>query len=101
MDVGAFVMDADGVRWADDLGMQKYETIESKGIILWGKTQDAERWSIFRLGASSHNVLMVDGQPQRVAGMAPLVLTKPGRTVVDLGGIYAGQLAAARGALGV
>ena len=46
MDVGAFVMDADGVRWADDLGMQDYESLESKGVKLWGKTQDAERWKI-------------------------------------------------------
>ncbi len=96
MDVGAFVMDADGVRWADDLGMQSYESIESKGINLWGKAQDAERWKIFRLGTSSHNVLMVDGQQQRVEGKAPIVLTKTGRTVVDLGGVYRGQLDRAR-----
>jgi hypothetical protein len=96
MDVGAFVMDAEGVRWADDLGMQSYESIEKEGINLWGKTQDAERWKIFRLGTSSHNVLRVDGQQQRVDGKAPIVLAKTGRTVVDLGGIYQGQLAGAR-----
>jgi hypothetical protein len=96
MDVGAFVMDAEGVRWADDLGMQSYESIEKEGINLWGKTQDAERWKIFRLGTSSHNVLRVDGQQQRVGGKAPIVLAKTGRTVVDLGGIYQGQLAGAR-----
>jgi hypothetical protein len=96
MDVGSFVMDADGVRWADDLGMQDYESIESKGINLWGKTQDAERWKIFRLGASSHNVLTVDGQPQRVDGVAPLALAKTGRTVVDTSGVYQGQLERAR-----
>ncbi|MCX6954683.1 MAG: heparinase II/III family protein [Verrucomicrobia bacterium] len=96
MDVGAFVMDADGVRWADDLGMQDYESIESKGINLWGKTQDAERWKIFRLGTSSHSVLMVDGQQQRVEGKAPIVLAKAGRTVVDLGTVYQGQLERAR-----
>ena len=96
MDVGTFVMDADGVRWADDLGMQDYESIESKGINLWGKGQDAERWKIFRLGTSAHSVLMVDGQQQRFDGHAPIVLAKPGRTVVDLGSIYRGQLAGAR-----
>ena len=96
MDVGAFVMDADGVRWADDLGMQDYESLESKGVKLWGKTQDAERWKIFRLGTSAHNVLMVDGQQQRVDGKAPIVLAKAGRTVIDAGSVYAGQLARAR-----
>ncbi len=96
MDVGAFVMDADGVRWADDLGSQEYNSLESKGVNLWGKTQDAQRWTIFRLGTSSHNVLMVDGQMQRVAGDARIVVAKSGRTVVDTGAIYQGQLARAR-----
>jgi hypothetical protein len=32
MDIGSFVMDADGVRWAMDFGMQDYESLESKGI---------------------------------------------------------------------
>jgi hypothetical protein len=96
MDVGAFVMDAVGLRWADDLGSQDYNSLESKGIKLWGRTQDAERWNIFRLGTSSHNVLQVDGQQQRVAGHAPIVLARDGRTVVDLKDVYAGQLANAR-----
>jgi len=96
MDVGAFVMDAAGLRWADDLGSQDYNSLESKGIKLWGRTQDAERWKIFRLGTSSHNVLQVDGQSQQVAGNAPIVFTGEGRTVVDLTTVYAGQLAHAR-----
>ena len=96
MDIGAFVMDADGVRWADDLGMQDYNSLESKGVNLWGRTQDGERWNIFRLGTSAHNVLMIDGQQQRVAGNAPIVLSKPGRTIVDTSSVYQGQLASAR-----
>lgn len=96
MDIGAFVMDAEGVRWADDLGMQDYESIESKGINLWGRNQEAERWKIFRLGTSSHSVLMVDGRQQRVDGQAPIVLAKLGRTVVDTSSVYRGQLDQAR-----
>ncbi len=96
MDVGAFVMDAAGLRWADDLGMQDYNSLESKGFKLFGKTQDADRWTIFRLGTSSHNVLQVDGQQQRVSGRAPIVLARDGRTVVNLTEVYAGQLANAR-----
>lgn len=98
MDIGTFVMDADGVRWADDLGMQDYNSLESKGINLWGKGQDADRWKVFRLGTSAHSVLMVDGQAQRVEGNAPIVTTKSGRTVIDCEPVYRGQLAkAARG----
>lgn len=95
MDVGSFVMDAGGVRWADDLGMQDYHSLESKGISLWGRTQEAERWKIFRLGTSSHNVLQVDGRQQRVEGRAEFILRQEGRTVVDLTAVYAGQLARA------
>ncbi len=96
MDVGTFVMDADGLRWADDLGSQDYNSLESKGVALWGKTQDSERWRVFRLGTSSHNVLMVDGQQQKVAGHAAIIVTKTGRTVVDTSPVYQGQLAQAR-----
>ena len=96
MDIGTFVMDADGVRWADDLGSQDYNSLESKGVDLWAKGQDGGRWKVFRLGTSAHNVLMVDGQQQRVDGKAPIVMSKPGRTVVDTSAVYRGQLAEAR-----
>ncbi|KAI9437845.1 chondroitin AC/alginate lyase, partial [Russula earlei] len=48
MDVGSFVMDADGVRWGADPGMQEYESLESKGIKLWSNGQNEERWKVFR-----------------------------------------------------
>jgi hypothetical protein len=96
MDAGAFVMDAAGTRWADDLGMQSYHSLESKGIDLWGRGQDAGRWKVFRLGTSAHNVLMVNGLQQRVDSMARITASKPGRTVVDLSDTYRGQLAQAR-----
>ena len=98
MDVGAFVMDARGVRWADDLGMQSYFSLESKGVDLFARTkqEDAPRWKVFRIGAQCHNVLTVDGANQRLAGTAPIVLHAPGRTVVDMTATYTEQLAAAR-----
>lgn len=96
MDVGSFIMEAAGVRWADDLGAQGYHSLESQGIRLWDSNQDAPRWTVFRLGASSHNVLQVEGQPQRVDGHAPIVLSRSNRTIVDTTDVYAGQLASAR-----
>jgi hypothetical protein len=95
MDIGTFVMDADGVRWADDLGSQDYNSLESAGVDLWGKGQEAGRWKVFRLSTAAHNVLMVDGQQQRFASKAPITVGKPGRTVVDLTATYQGQLAKA------
>lgn len=96
MDVGTFVMDADGERWADDLGSQDYNSLESAGIDLWGRGQDSGRWKVFRIGTSAHNVLMVDGQQQRVAGHAPIIVGKPNRTVIDTSAVYQGQLAKAQ-----
>lgn len=96
MDVGSFVMDADGARWADDLGLQEYNSLESKGINLWARGQDAERWKVFRLSTAAHGVLMVNGADQRVDGQARMTLSKAGRTIVDMGETYRGQLGAAR-----
>jgi hypothetical protein len=96
MDVGCFVMDADGVRWAEDLGMQDYNSLEAKKINLWNMKQDSQRWKVYRLGASAHNILTVDGQQQVVQGKAPIVLTKAGCTVIDTSGVYKGQLTTAQ-----
>ncbi|MBE0659284.1 MAG: heparinase II/III family protein [Bryobacteraceae bacterium] len=96
MDAGAFVMDAAGTRWADDLGMQSYHSLESRGVDLWSRGQEAGRWKVFRLGTAAHSVLMVNGQQQRVEGMARITASKPGRTVVDVSETYRGQLGQAR-----
>lgn len=96
MDIGSFVMDADGVRWADDLGMQDYNSLETRGVDLWSRGQDAARWNVFRLSAGAHNVLTVDGARQRFDGHAKIVESGTGGSVVDLRETYAGQLASAR-----
>ncbi|MBO0937062.1 heparinase II/III family protein [Fibrella sp. HMF5335] len=70
MDVGSFVMDADGVRWAMDFGMQQYESLESKGVDLWNMKQHSQRWQVFRYGNSVHNTLTVNDSLQRVSGKA-------------------------------
>jgi hypothetical protein len=96
MDIGSFVMDALGVRWAMDFGMQDYESLESKGVKLWGRTQDSERWNVFRLNNFTHNTLSIDSQLQVVSGHAPISSTgnaaKNMFTVFDLKSVYAGQL---------
>ena len=72
MDVGSFVMEAEGVRWATDLGKVIYDDLESLGMNIFGSSQDAERWTIFRMSTYSHNVLIVDDEQQRVAGYAEI-----------------------------
>lgn len=100
MDIGSFIMDANGVRWAMDFGMQNYESLESKGVKLFGRTQDAERWNVFRLNNFVHNTLTVDSQLQRVNGFAPMIATgsQPDNmfATYDLTTVYDQQLAAAK-----
>lgn len=72
MDIGSFVMEADGVRWAMDLGLQDYNSLETKGVNLWGSGQNSQRWEVFRYNNFVHNTLTVNNQLQRVDGYAPI-----------------------------
>ncbi len=96
MDVGSFIMEASGVRWAMDFGVQSYESLESKGVKLWGKEQDSQRWEIFRYHNLSHNTLTVNNGLQRVEGYAPITrhADNPAFTyaTTDLSAVYKGQL---------
>ncbi len=100
MDIGSFVMDADGVRWGGDLGSENYNALESRGLNIWGKDQDAERWTINRYNNFTHNTLTVDGQLQRVEGYAKIDASGESDAlkyaVSDISEVYKGQLAAAR-----
>ena len=71
MDAGSFVLDALGVRWAEDLGMQDYESLESKGFSqLFHSAQDSQRWTVYRLNNFSHNTLTIDGHLHHADGQA-------------------------------
>jgi hypothetical protein len=96
MDVGEFVIDADGLRWAADLGSQSYESLESKKVDLWNESQNSQRWQVFRIGPMSHNILTVDGQNQVVSGHATIVRRGNDFAVMDLAPVYAGQLASVK-----
>nr|WP_255494224.1 heparinase II/III family protein [Hufsiella ginkgonis] len=102
MDAGSFVFDAGGVRWASDLGMQSYESLESKGFSsLFDMKQSSQRWTVFRLNNFAHNTLTIDGQLQQVAGKAPVIShsEKPSfmNAVIDLTSIYQGVTKLHRG----
>jgi hypothetical protein len=100
MDVGSFVMEADGVRWSSDLERQPYESLESKGLNIFGRSQDAQRWTIFRNNNFSHSTLTVNNQLQRVDGYAKIdhYADEPNFkfAVSDLSTVYDGQLASIR-----
>jgi oligo-alginate lyase len=88
MDGGSFILEAGGVRWAEDLGLQSYHSLESRGIQLWSMTQNSERWRIFRLGPFSHNTLTIDDQLHLASGMASLTHADRHGAVIDLTPIF-------------
>jgi hypothetical protein len=95
MDAGSFIYEADGVRWAIDLGMQDYESLESKRIDLWRMAQDSQRWTVFRLNNFSHNTLTLDGALHDVGGQATFTRFASGArfrgAVLDLSPVFAGH----------
>jgi len=105
MDIGSFVMESDGVRWASDFGRQEYESLESKGIEVFGRTQDAQRWSVFRLNNFSHNTLTINNQLQSVKGYAKIdqFSDKPefSFAVSDITSVYENQLSSAKRGVGI
>ncbi|HAQ19383.1 MAG TPA: heparinase [Prolixibacteraceae bacterium] len=100
MDIGSFIMESEGTRWATDFGMQDYESLESKGIQVFGRTQDAQRWSIFRINNRAHNTLTINDQLQQVKGYAKIdqFSDKPDfmYAISDISSVYETQLASAK-----
>ncbi len=95
MDAGSFVLERDGVRWAIDLGLQDYHSLESKGVDLWNRAQNSQRWQVYRLNNYSHSTLTIDEQLHRVDGHAILHGFDPDAQVpeasVDLSKVFRGQ----------
>ncbi|MHB8902016.1 MAG: heparinase II/III domain-containing protein [Thermoguttaceae bacterium] len=100
MDIGSFVLDAEGVRWAMDLGAEGYHGIESRGMNLWSSSQDSDRWTIFRQSNEGHNTLVIDGQLQKAAGRGPVVTFSDDaafpHSIVDMSKVYEGQAGSVR-----
>ena len=73
MDIGSFVMEAGGIRWAMDFGMQNYNSLETAGVNLWGMAQNSQRWDVFRYNNYVHNTPTVNGKHQDVSGYASII----------------------------
>lgn len=102
MDAGSFIYEADGVRWAIDLGSQDYNRMESRGLNIFDRSQNSDRWKIFRHSNLSHNTLTVNGKLHNVRGVSSLVRfrgdTPRPHAVVVMSDVFKDQLAhAARG----
>jgi len=104
-DVGSFVLEADGVRWAADFGGENYNRLESHGVNLWTHAEDGQRWEVFRHRSSSHNLLTFNGKQQLAAGYAKIddYADKDGLVYAmsDLSALYPSQVAAYKRAASV
>ena len=71
MDVGSFVLDANGERWVSDLNSENYAVAEANILGSFFSTQqESNRWKVYRENNASHNVLKVFDDKQLVTGNA-------------------------------
>lgn len=64
LDLGTFVLDAHGYRWAVDLGGDHYNL-----PAYFGK----QRWTYYRVSTAGHNTLVINGVNQETAARAPII----------------------------
>jgi len=83
LDLGTFVLDAQGVRWACELGADEYNLPGYFG---------PQRWTYYRLKTEGQNTLTLNGENQDPSAAAPMVLfasaKEGGRAVADLTRAY-------------
>ena len=96
LDLGTFVLDALGVRWARDLGSDDYNL---PGY--WDRgSQTSKRWTYYRLGSLSHNIPLVGDRNQDINARAKIEKYEaaPERTIaiVDLTSAYPPEAGSAR-----
>jgi hypothetical protein len=83
LDIGSFVLDALGERWAWDLGGDDYNLPSYFGN---------KRWTYYRLKTESHNTLLINNENQNPKAKAPVVAFAAEKgdayTVIDLSQAY-------------
>lgn len=78
LDIGSFVYDSLGVRWALDLGKGNYNL---PGY--WEKEKGGRRWNYYRKRAEGHNTLIINpgsGYDQEVGAFSPIIDSKLNNT---------------------
>jgi len=99
LDIGSFIFDVYGLRWAMDLGGQNYTALEESGFDLWSLDQKSQRWQLYRYNNFSHNTLTINNTLQSVEGYSPLVSYSSDenfmRAIVDITSPYADHVSKA------
>ncbi len=95
LDLGAFVLDAAGVRWSSDFGPDDYDL---PGY--WDSGRDGGRWKYYRLNNRSHSTLTLNGHLQNPLGQTTIAQASfHGQSlsvVLDLGAAYSDDASAVR-----
>ena len=88
LDLGTFVLDAFGQRWAVDLG---------KDITSYALPQGWHRWDLYHLRTEGHNTLTMDNQNEDLNALAPLTAFSDDKNrsfaIADLKAAYPKNLA--------
>ena len=96
MDVGSFIFEADGVRWAIDMGGEDYDRLEKRGVDLWNGAQGSQRWEVFRYNNKAHNTLTFNDKPQSIKGKVQIKDWRDSARLryvaMDLTPVYEGQV---------
>ena len=88
MDIGSFVAEAHGIRWAVDLGMERAIYARTDA---WGTRDGSIRWTFLRAGIHSHNTLLLDGAPQKTSGHCPITADGDAAVAINLTPAYPGK----------
>jgi hypothetical protein len=96
LDIGSFVYEVNGVRWAVELGADDYNI---PGY--WDG--EKRRWDIFRLNNRSHNTLVIGDKLQNLTAVSKIVLFEKApsanvisRAVIDMTRAYKTQAKSAK-----
>jgi hypothetical protein len=105
LDLGAFELDALGVRWARDLGSDNYALPGYFDFYyLTGKT-GGERWTYYRMASASHNVPLLNGENQNELASAVFTsyVSKPSyaHAIIDQSKAYESHAAQAQRGIAV
>lgn len=96
MDAGSFVLDANGKRWASELGGENLTRLQANGVNILDMGQNSRRWQMFRNNNKSHNTLTVNGGYQMVDSASVIIRSSGNKdlmyAVASLSGVYQGTL---------
>jgi hypothetical protein len=98
MDGGSFIFELNDIRWVVDPGNQSYHELEKTGFDLWGRSQNAESWTLLTKNNYGHSTITINDALHKTEGLVTLTEFKSGaqpEATFDMSPTLAGQVASA------